>query len=384
MHMVSPYSPRIEPSATITMGDKARELKNQGVDVINFGSGSPDFTTPEHIIEGAQCALDAGHTQMGVTPGLLELREAIVDKFNTDNQIEASPDTVGVTPGSKNALFLAMLALLRDGDEVALLDPSWVSYEAMATLAGGTINRIPLDPTTGFSLGSVDLSEELSPDTHALVLNNPSNPTGAVFSKSELTEIRDLAVEYDFWVVTDEIYEKLIFDAAHHSIGSLEGMEDRTITTNGFSKTYAMSGWRLGYFTGPAPIVEAMQSLQSQTVSAPTIFAQHGAVHALEGPQAPVVEMRETYHSRIQTALDILTDAGVSIPEPQGAFYLFVPVQKSDDVALAETLLEDHHVAVTPGSAFGVPGYLRIACTIPEERVKTGMNRIKSYCRSAP
>lgn len=382
--MVSPYPPRIEPSATIKMGDKARELNNQGVDVINFGSGSPDFTTPEHICRAAQEALDAGHTQMGVTPGLLELRDAIIDKYDRDNHISVTRETVGVTPGSKNALFLALLALLRDGDEVALLDPSWVSYEAMVTLAGGTINRVTLDPHTGFSLGSVDLTEELSPETHVLILNNPSNPTGAVFSKDELEEIRDLAIEYDFWVVTDEIYEKLVYTGTHHSIGAIDGMADRTITTNGFSKAYAMSGWRLGYYTGPKPIVDAMQSLQSQTVSAPTIFAQHGAVQALEGPQDAVGDMRDTYHERIQTALDILEDDGVTIPEPQGAFYLFIPVDESDDVALAESLLGDHHVAVTPGSAFGVPGYIRVACTIPEERVKTGMDRIKSYCRSSP
>ncbi len=382
--MVSCYPPRIEPSATIQMGDKARELNNQGVDVINFGSGSPDFTTPEHIRKEAQAALEAGHTQMGVTPGLLELRDAIIDKFERDNEIQATRDTVGVTPGSKNALFLALLALLRDGDEVALLDPSWVSYEAMVTLAGGTTNRVTLDPETGFSLGSVDLSEALSPETHALILNNPSNPTGAVFTKSELKEIRDLAIDYDFWVVTDEIYEKLVYSGTHHSIGALDGMDDRTITTNGFSKAYAMSGWRLGYYTGPAAIVDAMQSLQSQTVSAPTIFAQHGAVQALEGPQEAVGDMRDTYYERIQTALDILEEAGVTLPAPQGAFYLFIPVENPDDVALAESLLDDHHVAVTPGSAFGVPGYIRVACTIPEDRVKTGMDRIKSYCRSEP
>lgn len=377
--MPSTYPPRIEPSATVRMGDRAEELRADGADVVNLGSGSPDFVTPEHITEAAERALGAGHTQMTVTAGLPELREAIVDKFAADNGIETRPDAVGVTPGSKFALFASITALVREGDEVALLDPSWVSYEAMAELAGGNCNRITLDHATGFSLGDADLAEAVSDDTRVLILNNPSNPTGAVFSRSELEAVRDLAVDHDFWVVSDEIYEKMTYGTEHRSVGALDGMAERTVTVNGFSKAYAMSGWRLGYFTAPQSVVDAVRTIQSQTVSSATSFAQHGAVAALTGPQEPVAVMRRTYDARIETAMECLEDAGVDVPRPEGSFYLFVPVDADDDVELAETLLEAEHVATTPGSAFGVPGYLRLACTVPEERIEKGVSRITEY-----
>lgn len=374
--MVTTYPPRIEPSATVRMGDTVREFRARDVDAINLGSGSPDFATPEHITEAAMRALGEGHTRMGMTAGLPELREAIAEKFAADNGIETGPASIGVTPGSKFALFAAITQLTREGDEVVLFDPSWVSYEAMVDLADSDIHRVPLDPEAGFSLGNVELAERVSDDTRALVLNNPVNPTGTVFSRAELGEIRDLAVDHDFWVVADEIYEKLVHDGEHRSIGSLSGMADRTVTVNGFSKAYAMSGWRLGYYTAPQPVVDAMQAIQSQTVSSATIFAQHGAVAALEGPQTPVEEMRRIYDSRIRTAIDIIEDAGGAVSRPSAAFYLFVPVSTDDDVELAETILDEQQVATTPGSAFGVSGYLRLACTIPEERIKEGVTRL--------
>jgi aspartate aminotransferase len=374
--MVTTYPPRIEPSATVRMGDRARELEARGVDVVNLGSGSPDFATPDHVTEAAGRALEEGETQMGMTAGLPALREAIAEKLSAENGIDADPESVGVTPGSKFALFAAVTALVRDGDEVTLFDPSWVSYQAMVELVDGDPNRVGLDPDAGFSLGTVDLAGAVSDETRMLILNNPANPTGAVFSRAELEEIRDLAVEHDFWVVADEIYEKMTYGVEHRSIGSLDGMSERTVTVNGFSKAYAMSGWRLGYYTAPPSVVDAIQTIQSQTVSSATIFAQHGAVAALRGPQDAVDGMRRTYDSRIRTALDILGDAGVDVPRPEGAFYLFVPVDMDDDVELAETILEEERVATTPGSAFGVSGYLRLACTVPEERIAGGVTRL--------
>jgi len=381
--MPTTYPPRIEPSATVRMGDEARRLAEAGVDVINLGSGTPDFESPDHVNAAAKEALDAGHTQMETTAGLPDLRRAIAEKLAADNDLDVDPDDVGVTPGSKFALYAAVDALVREGDEVALLDPTWVSYEAMVDLAGGDLNRITLDPDAGFSPGGVDLAEHVSDDTRALVLNNPANPTGAVFGREELAEIRDLAVDHDVWVVADEIYERMTYGTDHVSIGALDGMADRTVTTNGFSKTYAMSGWRLGYVTAPGPVVDAVQTFQSQTVSSATSFAQHAAVAALRGPQEPVEEMRRTYDSRIGTAVDVLEDAGVDVPRPEGAFYLFVPVDADDDVALAESMLEDHRVATTPGSAFGVPGYVRIACTVPEDRLREGVERITPHLASS-
>jgi aspartate aminotransferase len=374
--MVATYPPRIEPSATVRMGDRARELEAQGVDVINLGSGSPDFVTPDHVTGAAVRALEGGKTRMGTTAGLPALREAIAEKLSIDNGIDADPESVGVTPGSKFALFAAVTALVRDGDEVVLFDPSWVSYRAMVELVDGDLNRVELDPDARFSLGSVDLAEAVSDETRVLILNNPANPTGAVFSRSELEGIRDLALEHDFWVVADEIYEKMTYGVEHRSIASLDGMAERTVTVNGFSKAYAMSGWRLGYFTAPSSVVDAIRTIQSQTVSSATIFAQHGAVAALRGPQDAVEAMRRTYDSRIRTAMDVLEDAGVDVPRPEGAFYLFVPVDTDDDVELAETILEEQRVATTPGSAFGVPGHLRLACTVPEERIADGVSRL--------
>ncbi|MFB6159837.1 MAG: pyridoxal phosphate-dependent aminotransferase [Haloferacaceae archaeon] len=380
--MPTTYPPRIEPSATIRMGDRARELAAAGADVINLGSGSPDFTSPDHVNEAATAALEAGHTQMAATAGVPELREAIAEKLARDNGIEADPADVGVTPGSKFALYAAVLSLVREGDEVVLLDPCWVSYEAMVDLAGGDLTRVRLDADTGFSLSDVDLAAAVSDDTRALVLNNPSNPTGRVFSRAELERVRDLAVEHDFWVVADEIYERMTYGAEHTSVAALDGMADRTVTANGFSKAYAMSGWRLGYFTGPSDVVDAVQTIQSQTVSSATTFAQHAAVAALRGPQAPVEAMRRTYDERIGAAMDVLRDAGVDVPRPEGAFYLFVPVAGDDDVAVAESILDEHRVATTPGSAFGVPGYVRIACTVPEDRLTEGVGRITDHLAS--
>lgn len=374
--MPETYPPLVEESATIRMGDRARSLRADGVDVINLGSGTPDFTTPRRVIEAATDALDAGHTQMGPTAGLPALRRAIADKLARENGVDADPGAIGVTPGSKFALFAAIRSLIREGDEAILLDPSWVSYAAMIRLAGGDPTRVTLDPSTGFGLGGVDLADRVTDDTRALVFSSPANPSGAVFPRAELERIRDVAVEHDLWVVVDEIYERLVHDGEHVSVASLPGMAGRTITTNGFSKSYAMSGWRLGYLAGPRSVVDAVRRLQSQTVSSAPTVAQHAAVAALNGPQDAVERMRRTYASRIDAARDVLADAGVDVPRPDGAFYLFVPVGTDDDVALAEALLEEHRVSTTPGSPFGVPGYLRIACTVPEERLVEGVERI--------
>lgn len=379
--MSTQYPPRVEESATLRMSELADRLAADGADVINLGSGAPDFDTPEHVVEEAKRALDAGHHQSVSTAGIPELRQAIADKLAIANGIDTDPEAISVTPGSKFALFAAVSALVREGDEVVLLDPSWVSYEAMVNFIGGRVNRVRLDPDAGFALGDVSLADHVSDDTQVLVLNNPSNPAGAVFSESELQAIRDLAVDHDFWVVTDEIYEKLTYGVEHTSIASLDGMADRTVTTNGFSKGYAMSGWRLGYVTGPRSVIEEIQSIQSQTVSGATSFAQYGAVAALEGPQDAVEEMRQTYDARIQAAMEVVRDAGVDVPRPRGGLHMFVPVE-TDDADLAERLLEEHHVATTPGSAFGVPGYLRVSCSVPEKRLVEGIRRLAPYLRS--
>jgi len=370
---------RVEPSATLRISDLAGELEGKGADVVDLSVGEPDFTTPEHIRAEAKASLDRGETGYTPSAGIPDLREAIAHKLREENGLRVDRDEVVVTPGAKQALFETIFALVRDGDEVALLDPAWVSYEAMVRMAGGELNRITLDASAGFTLGDVDLASEVGDDTRLMVVNTPSNPTGGVFSEDELREIRDLAVDHDFWVVSDEIYEKILYGAEHHSLGAMDGMGDRTVTVNGFSKSYAMTGWRLGYFVAPEEVRDQASKVHSHSVSCATSFAQHGAVAAIDGPQEPVEEMVDAFESRRDTLVDALADAGVEIPKPEGAFYAFVPVGSDDDAALCEEILQEEHVATTPGSAFGVPGYMRVSYATGEERIKEGVERFASY-----
>jgi len=269
--------------------------------------------------------------------------------------------------------------LVREGDEVVLFDPAWVSYEAMVKMAGGELNRVKLDASTGFTLGSVDLPEQVSDNTRLIVVNTPSNPTGAVLPKEELREIRDLAVDHDAWVISDEIYEKIIYGAQHHSLGAMDGMAERTVTVNGFSKAYSMTGWRLGYFVAPEEVREQASKVHSHSVSCATSFAQRGGVAAIDGSQEPIEKMVEAFESRRDTLVDSLADAGVSIPKPKGAFYAFIPVPSDEDTQLCEEILQNEYVATTPGTAFGVPGYVRISYAVTEERIKEAVERLSSY-----
>ncbi len=370
---------RVEPSATLRISDLASELESEGADVVDLSVGEPDFTTPEHIRKEAKASLDRGETGYTPSAGIPDLREAIAHKLRQENNMRVERDEVVVTPGAKQALFETIFSLVRDGDEVALLDPAWVSYEAMVKMSGGELNRITLDPETGFTPGDVNLAEHVSDETRLMVVNTPSNPTGAVFSEDELREIRDLAVDHDFWVISDEIYEKITYGAEHHSLGAMDGMRDRTVTVNGFSKSYAMTGWRLGYFVAPDEVRQQASKVHSHSVSCATSFAQRGAVAAVDGPQEPVEEMVEAFESRRDVLVDALEDIGVSMPEPEGAFYAFVPADTADDAALCEEILQEEHVATTPGSAFGVPGYLRVSYAANEERIKEGVERFGSY-----
>jgi len=347
--------------------------------VVDLSVGEPDFDTPEHIRDAAKRALDNGETGYTSSAGIADLREAIAHKLRQENDLRVEREDVVVTPGGKQALFETIFSLVREGDEVVLLDPAWVSYEAMVKMAGGELNRVELDASAGFTLGDVDLAEHVSDETRLLIVNTPSNPTGAVLPKEELEQVRDLAVDHDFWVISDEIYEKIIYGAEHHSLGSMDGMEERTVTVKGFSKAYSMTGWRLGYFVGPEEVREQASKVHSHSVSCATSFAQRGGVAAVDGTQEPVEEMVEAFESRRDTLVDALADAGVDIPKPQGAFYAFVPVPSEDDTQLCEGVLQSEHVATTPGTAFGVPGYVRISYAASEERIKEGVERLSSY-----
>ncbi len=370
---------RVEPSATLRISDLASELEQKGEDVVDLSVGEPDFKTPEHIIKAGKKALDEGKTGYAPTKGVQELRKLISRKLKQENNIKRSPEDIIVTPGAKQALFETFQGLIDNGDEVILLDPAWVSYEAMAKLAGGKLKRIKLDPKKGFTLNQEKITEKTSNKTRLLVVNTPSNPSGAVFSKEELKTIRDLAVDHDFWVISDEIYEKLIYDTEHISLASLEGMDERTVTINGFSKAYSMTGWRLGYLAAPIELTNEISKIQSHSVSCAANFVQHAGIKALEGPEKPVHEMRDKFKQRRDIALNLLEDIGVQIPKPQGAFYLFIPVKNENDKEICENLLQQEKVATTPGSAFGIKGYIRVSYANSEDRIKEGINRIKNY-----
>jgi aspartate aminotransferase len=376
---LTPRVQQAEHSATLQVKEAIARHRADGVDVINMAPGSPDFDTPAHINQAAVDALEAGHTQTTEAKGIPALREAIATKLREDNGVETSADRIVATPGSKFSLFASILATVDDGDEVVVLDPSWVSYSQMVTLAGGDLTRVRLDPETGFTVEGADLEAAIGDDTAVLVVNNPNNPTGAVYDRAGLERIRDLAVDHDVTVIADEIYEKLVFDGTFHSLGSLDGMSERTVVVNGFSKAFAMTGWRLGYLSAPANLVDAVAKVQSHAVSCPTSFVQHAGVAALEGPEEPTEGMRAAYQERIEVMLDALESVGVSMPHPRGAFYTFPPVVDEDDVALCEEMLEAEGVAVSPGTAFGHPGRVRISATTGADRIREGIERIGDY-----
>jgi len=366
---------RVEPSATVAVSNLASELEAEGVDVVDLSVGEPDFPTPEPIVEAGKAAMDAGHTGYTPSNGVPALREAIAAKL-ADDGLDYEPGEIVVTPGGKQALYEVFQTLIDDGDEVVLLDPAWVSYEAMAKLAGADLSRVDLSPHD-FQLEPAldDLAAGVSDDTELLVINSPSNPTGAVFSDAALRGVRDLAVEHDVTVISDEMYEEITYGVDQTSLGTLEGMADRTITVNGFSKAYSMTGWRLGYYAASEDLVAQSGKLHSHSVTCATNFVQHAGVTALEEVDDEIDEMTEAFAERRDFLLDAFADRGIDVPEPEGAFYMMLPVD-DDDQAWCENALEDAHVAMVPGSAFGTPGYARISYAASLERLEEAVERL--------
>ena len=366
---------RVEPSATLAISNLASKLEADGVDVVDLSVGEPDFPTPETVVEAGKDALDAGHTGYTPSNGIPELKEAIVEKLDADG-LEYTTDEVIVTPGGKQALYETFQTLVDDGDEVVLLDPAWVSYEAMAKLAGGELSRVELSES-GFQLEPVldDLIATVSDDTELLVINSPSNPSGAVFTDAALEGVRDLAVEHDVTVISDEIYDAVTYGVEQTSLGYLEGMGDRTVTINGFSKAYSMTGWRLGYLAAPEALVEQAAKLHSHSVSCAANFVQHAGVEALENTDEAVAEMRDAFEDRRDMLVELFGEHGIDVPVPDGAFYMMLPVD-DDDQAWCEGAIEEAHVATVPGSAFGTPGYARLSYAASEERLREGVERL--------
>ena len=370
---------RVEPSATLAISNLSSELEADGIDVVDLSVGAPDFPTPENIVTAAKDALDAGHTSYTPSNGIPELREAIATKLQGQG-IDAVADEIIVTPGGKQGLYETFTTLIDDGDEVVLLDPAWVSYEAMVKLAGGSLNRVDLAPYE-FQLEPAldDLAEAVSDETKLLVVNSPSNPTGAVYSDAALEGVRDLAVEHDFAVISDEIYERITYGVEQTSLGSLDGMEDRTITLDGFSKAFSMTGWRLGYIHAPQDLIDEAGKLHSHSVSCAVNFVQHAGVEALsERTDESVAEMREAFRERRDMLAELFAEHGVNVPIGDGAFYMMIPVD-DDDQAWCEGAIQEAHVATVPGSAFGAPGYARISYAASEERLREAVDRLVEH-----
>ncbi len=366
---------RVEPSATLAISNLASQLEADGVDVVDLSVGEPDFPTPANVVDAGKQAIDDGHTGYAPSNGIPPLKEAIVEKLDGDG-LDYSTDEVIVTPGAKQALYETFQALIEEGDEVVLLDPAWVSYEAMAKMAGADISRVDLSEHD-FQLAPAleELAATVSDDTELLVVNSPSNPSGAVFGDDALEGVRDLAVDHDITVISDEIYDAITYDTEQTSLGSLDGMGERTVTINGFSKAYSMTGWRLGYLAAPEPLVEQASKLHSHSVSCATHFVQYAGIEALENTDDAVVEMREAFEDRRDMLVDLFAEHGKDVPVPDGAFYMMLPVD-SDDQAWCEGAIEDAHVATVPGSAFGTPGYARLSYAASEERLREGVERL--------
>jgi len=366
----------IQESTTLKISAMAKKLAAGGQDIIDMGVGEPDFDTPKHIVEAGCSSIRMGETHYAPTAGIPELRRAIADKLSRENLLHATADDVIVTPGAKMAVFAAIQALLQEGDECVFIGPSWVSYEPCVTFAGGRVAWGKVDN----NFMPLDLAENINPRTKLIIVNSPSNPTGSVFDRKVLEEIRDLAVDHNLFVISDEIYEKIIYDHEHISIGSMPGMEDKTVTINGFSKAYAMTGWRLGYLTGPKETMKWVTRLLSHSVSQATTFVQRAGVAAMQGPQDEVVSMIAEFRARRDMLITGLKDLEIPCSVPGGAFYVFPDVSKlGGGDAFTDKLLKDALIAATPGSAFGPGGanYVRLSYATSQSRIKQALERIE-------
>jgi aspartate aminotransferase len=372
----------IPQSATIAVNDKAKALKAAGRDVISLAGGDPDFDTPAHIVAAAKAALDAGDTHYPPSRGTLAIRRAVAAKVEREYGLTVDPATqVLVSPGAKFLIYAALSALLNPGDEVIVLAPYWVSYVPLVILAGGKPVVVDLDPATRFSI-TEEVAQAVTSRTKAIMVNSPNNPTGHVISAEEAAIVRELALKHDLYVISDEIYEKLIFEGEHINLASLPDMAERTITINGHSKAYAMTGWRLGWAAGPAEIIGLMAKLQSQTVTSAASFTMAAGAEALNGPQDDVEAMRQAYKARRDFMVPALNAIpGVECDPPAGAFYLMVrfPGLSHDSMEIANILLEEAEIAATPGIAFGQAGegHVRFSIATAMSELERAVERIE-------
>ncbi|HHY13116.1 MAG TPA: pyridoxal phosphate-dependent aminotransferase [Thermoanaerobacterales bacterium] len=384
---------QISPSLTLDITAKAKELKNKGFDVISFGAGEPDFDTPNHIKNAAINAINSGFTKYTPTSGIIDLKEAVCYKFKTDNKLNYTPDQILISNGAKHSLYNAFLAILEKGDEVIVPIPYWVSYPEMIKLAGGVPIYTYLMEENNFKLDLNDLESKISDKTKAIILNFPNNPTGCVISEEDLIALGEIILKYNLYVISDEIYEKIIYDGNRHfSIASLnEKVKDHTILINGVSKTYSMTGWRIGYAAANSKVIKAMSNIQGHTTSGSNSIAQKAAVAALMGSQEEVDFMvKEFARRRDYMVNEINTIQGIKCGKPAGAFYVFANISHlygnningrdiTDSLGFSKALLEQGEVAVIPGSAFGLDSYIRLSYATSMENIIKGLEKLKAF-----
>lgn len=398
MAFLSDTLARVKPSPTIAVTTKAAQLKAEGRDVIGLGAGEPDFDTPEHIREAAKRAIDAGKTRYTAVDGIPELKAAICSKFLRENGLTYTPQQISVGTGGKQILYNALMATLNPGDEVIIPAPYWVSYPDMVLLAGGTPVPVVAGIETAFKLTPEQLEAAITPRTKWFIFNSPSNPTGAGYTRAELKALTDVLMRHpQVWVMSDDMYEHLVFDDFQFCTpAEVEpGLYDRTLTCNGVSKAYAMTGWRIGYAGGPVALIKAMGTIQSQSTSNPCSVSQWAALEALSGPQEFLADWRKVFQGRRDLVVSMLNQAeGIRCPKPEGAFYVYPDISGligkatpagtviSNDEVFATALLEETGVAVVFGAAFGVSPNFRISYATGDEVLREACSRIQSFCAS--
>jgi aspartate aminotransferase len=372
-------------SSTLAITAKAKELKSQGKDVVNFAAGEPDFDTPDTIKQAAVQAIAEGQTKYTPSTGTLALREAICKKFKKDNGLAYHPSQVVVSCGAKHSIFNIIQVLADEGEEVLIPSPYWVSYPEMVKISGATSTIIPTTARTGFKVTAQQLKEHITGRTKIFILNSPSNPTGMVYSRKELEPLAEICVKKKIWVISDEIYEKLIFESGPYcSIASL-GKEifDLTITVNGLSKAYSMTGWRIGYCGGHPEIMEYIKNYQDHSTSNPTSISQAAALQALKEPEEKISAMCQIFKER----RDLMTSLFDNVPQvsyikPQGAFYLFCDFSKVGNASqIAQKMLDEAYVAMVPGDSFGAPGFIRLSYATSDAQIREGVRRISEWIK---
>ena len=397
MSIISNNLKKIKPSPTIAVTQKARELKAAGKDVIGLGAGEPDFDTPENIKEAAIKAIKDGDTKYTAVDGTPALKKAIVDKFKRENNLDYDLDQITVGAGGKHVIYNAMMATLNEGDEVIVPAPYWVSYPDMVLLAGGTPIILECNEKQGFKVSPSELEKVITPKTKWIILNSPSNPTGACYSESDIRELSKVLTKHSHvYILSDDIYEHVIYEGfKFFTIAQINELKDRVLTMNGVSKAYSMTGWRIGYAAGPKEIVKAIAKIQSQSTTNPSSISQAAAVEALNGKQDFIKERAKSFQERRDFVVRALNEIdGIECLNPDGAFYVFPSckglIGKKDlngnvlnnDSDFVKSLLENSGVAVVQGSAFGLEGFFRISYATSMENLKKALEKISSFCKS--